>query len=130
MDELLHLQAERTATMVAAVARWDARPAVLPWTELALDLIVAHALSPVRAGRALALLHVAIYDAVVATRDAQTASERRVPSVAEPTIRPLIPVDPGRSESPSEHAAVAGAASTVLTYLFPDEPGERLAALA
>jgi membrane-associated phospholipid phosphatase len=130
VDELLRLQAQRTATTEAAAARWGTGPAVLPWTELALALVTAHKPSPVRAGRALALLHVAVYDAVVATRDAQGASARRPPSEAEPAIRPLLAVDPGRPSFPSEHAAVAGAASTVLAYLFPGEPVEGLTALA
>src|SRR5262249_44744465 len=62
--------------------------------------------------------------------DAQGASGRRAPVVAEPRLQPLLAVDPVRSSFPSEHAAVAGAASTVLAYLFPDEPVERLTALA
>lgn len=130
VEELLHLQEQRTAVMKEAVARWSTGPAVLPWTELALGLIVANRPSPVRAGRALALLHVAISDAVVATWDAQSAYGRPGPSLIEPGIQPLGPVEASNWSFPSEHAAVAGAASTVLSYLFPRESAEGLTALA
>jgi hypothetical protein len=130
VHEILHLQAQRTATMEDAVTRWGTGSAVLPWTDLALELIKTHRPSPVRAGRALALLHVAVYDAVVAAWDAQAAYARRAPSVAEARIEPLVAVDPDHSTLLSEHAAVAGAASVVLAYLFPNESAERLNALA
>jgi membrane-associated phospholipid phosphatase len=75
---------------------------LLHWTNLALDLIVTHKPNPVRAGRALALLHAATYDAVVAAADAESAF--------------------GREGAPAVHAAVAGAAAAVLAEVFPDEP--------
>ena len=129
-SEVLDLQARRTAAVAATVAKWADGPAVLPWTSLALDLIASHRPSPVRAARALALLHVAVYDAVVATWDAQAAFPRPAPAAIDPAIVPLGTVDPGRSSFPSEHAAVAAAASVVLAYVFPDEPADGLAALA
>src|SRR5437879_13438282 len=42
VDELLRLQAQRTTMMTDAVALWDTGPAVLPWTNLALELITSH----------------------------------------------------------------------------------------
>jgi DNA-binding NarL/FixJ family response regulator len=48
---------------------------VLLWTTLTLDLIRVHSPNPVRAARALALLHVALHDTLVATWDARTASQ-------------------------------------------------------
>ncbi|MEA2584281.1 MAG: hypothetical protein QOF33_2366, partial [Thermomicrobiales bacterium] len=43
---------------------------------------------------------------------------------------PLGPPDAGPSSFPSEHAAVAAAAATVLAYLFPAEPADGFARLA
>ena len=130
VDELLALQGQRTAATNQVVARWGTGPAVLPWTELALELIKRHKPGPVRAGRALALLHVAAYDAVVAALDAQAAHGRPAPASTVPGLTPLGAATRGRSSFPSEHAAVAGAAATALAYLFPDEPGWKLEDLA
>lgn len=71
---------------------------LLPWTKLTLDLISADpALSPPRAARAAAIVHVAINKALVANHAASEASVR---------------------------AAIAAAASTTLAYVFPSEaPG-------
>jgi membrane-associated phospholipid phosphatase len=130
LSEVRDLQGRRTAAVAATVAKWADGPAVLPWTNLALDLIATHHPSPVRAARALALLHVAVYDAVVATWDAQAMFFRPAPGALDSTIVPLGSADPGRSAFPSEHAAVAAAASEVLAATFPDEPAAGLAALA
>ncbi|MEZ4659658.1 MAG: phosphatase PAP2 family protein [Caldilineaceae bacterium] len=55
-------------------------------------------------------------DAIVAW-DAKYAYNRPRPS----GITPLI-VEPASPSYPSEHAAAAGAAATVLAYLFPTRP--------
>ena len=73
-----------------------------------------------RTARAQALLRTALYDTVLATLDAQGAYAREAPSVADPSLTPMEGVVTDGSSFPSLHAAVAGAASTVLTYLFPD----------
>jgi membrane-associated phospholipid phosphatase len=116
--------------VAATVAKWDSGPSVLPWTNLALDLIAIYRLNPVRAARVLALLQVSMYDAVVAAWDARATFPRPAPSALDAEIVPLGSIDPGRSAFPSEHAAVAAAASLVLAYTFPDEPADGLAALA
>jgi hypothetical protein len=51
------LQAERIA------AAWTAEPVGMPWTTLMLEMIVKHKVSPSRAARGSALLHVAMHDA-------------------------------------------------------------------
>ncbi len=45
--------------------RWLTDPAPLPWNDMALSLIVKYQQNPLRAARALALLHAAMDDAVV-----------------------------------------------------------------
>ena len=118
-DELLAMQAERTDASRAAIAHWGDRPAVLPWTELTLELIKAAKPTPPRAARALALVHVAISDAVAAVWDAKEAFPRPAPASAIDGFTSLATTD-GPS-FPSEHAAVASATAAVLRYLFPAE---------
>ncbi len=129
LDELLRMQALRSAVTNAAIIRWSDGGGVLPWTGIALDLIKRTRRNPVRAGRALALLHAAINDAVVAAFDAKDAYFRERPAVVEPAILQQGPIARGVSTFPSEQAAIAGTASTVLDYLFPEESAERIAAL-
>jgi membrane-associated phospholipid phosphatase len=130
LAELRRLQGERTAEIARMVEAWATGPAVLPWTALALDLISIHRPNPVRAGRALALLHTAMADAVIATWDAKAAYPRPVPSSLDGALVPIGPEVVSPSGFPSEHAAVAGVAASVLPYLFPREPADAIAKLA
>src|SRR5215207_3213628 len=81
LTELVELQGQRTAATFATIAPWNDPTVVLPWTNLALDLIRVHQPSPVRAARALALLHVALFDTLVATADARAAFPRPGPTM-------------------------------------------------
>ena len=67
----------------------------------------------------MALLNVAIYDATIAAWDSKYAHNRPRPSELDPSIAAVLP-NPRSPSYPSEHAVVAAAASTVLSYLFPD----------
>jgi hypothetical protein len=130
LNEVRLLQSQRTVETSQMVEAWGSGPAVLPWTALTLDLILVHKPSPVRAARALALVHAAMHDGVVATWDAKTAYLRPSPATLDQTIVPLGPEPDELSAFPSEHAAVAAAASTVLAYLFPAEAADGLSKLA
>ncbi|HEX2117486.1 MAG TPA: phosphatase PAP2 family protein, partial [Alphaproteobacteria bacterium] len=67
----------------------------------------------------MALLHAAMYDAMVATWDAKRSYQRPRPKQLDPALATLVPA-PSSFSFPSEHAAAAGAAAEVLAYLFPD----------
>jgi membrane-associated phospholipid phosphatase len=123
------LQEQITSTMLATIARWDDPTVILPWTQLALELIKVHQPNPVRAARALALLHVGLFDTLVATEDARSAFPRPGPG-GDGAVVLLGRPSASPSSFPSEHAAVATAASTVLAYLFPEESSEALTDLA
>ena len=129
IDELLDYQSKRTDETTATVAHWGSGPAVIPWVVVGLDLADEFGLSGPRTARAEALLRTALYDTVLATLDAQEVYSREVPSTADPSITPMEGVATDGSSFPSLHAAVAGAASTVLAYLFPDAE-DRVNALA
>jgi membrane-associated phospholipid phosphatase len=123
--ELFDLRRRRSGQTTELVERWNTGPAIIPWTNLTLDLIKAHKPTPVRAGRALALFHAAASDAALAAQDAQTAYQRPSPASALPGFEPLI--ENAKTSFPSEHAAIAGVAKVVLPYLFPNEPAETIA---
>src|SRR5260370_11689484 len=74
----------------------------------------------VRGERALALVHVAIYDAMVAAWDSKYAYNRPRPSRLDQDFTTVI-ANPHSPSYPSEHAVAAGAASAVLAYLFPTD---------
>lgn len=107
---------------------WSAGGPLYRWDRIALDESLSHLLNNNRGSRALALVSVAMYDAIIAAWDAKYAYNRVRPSAADPTLTTAVPM-PRSPSYPSEHAAVAGAASAVLAYLFPDD-AERLNSLA
>jgi membrane-associated phospholipid phosphatase len=127
IEEIVRLQSDRTPALEATIRRWDALPTTA-WHDLALDLLGFYwallpdvrTATPARAARALALLHVAMYDALVATWDAKYAYGRPPPARADPRVRALVPLTDLPSY-PSEHAAAAAAAAAVLLYVFPAE---------
>src|SRR5262249_45450370 len=55
----------------------------------------------------------------------RAAYPRPAPAAAIPGLTPLDGAVPADTSFPSEHAAVAGAAATVLAYLFPRATGEQ-----
>jgi membrane-associated phospholipid phosphatase len=125
IDEILRLQAGRTAASDSLVRYWNALP-TQRWHEQTLDLLEFYwallpdvrTATPVRSARILSLVNVAMYDAMVAAWDAKYAYSRPAPAVADSRVRGLVSV--GNVPSyPSEHAAAAAAAAGVLTFLFP-----------
>src|SRR5207237_3558512 len=120
VDEIVRLQASRTAVTDAAIARWAAS-ATAPWDSVALGVLDFYfpllpdvrIATPVRAARVMALLHVAAYDALVATWDAKYAYRRPTPAESDRRVRALVDTR-GVPSYPSEYAAVAAAAAAVL----------------
>lgn len=104
--------------MEERIAYWNEGLPTRRWSEALLNKIARYDLSPVRAARAIALLHVAMYDATVANWEARHFYNLPSPVQAGTDLQLLtkVPITPSY---PSEHAAVAEAAATVLSYLFP-----------
>jgi hypothetical protein len=46
------------------LSQWQTKPVTIPWTELTLAKFIKHKMQPSRGARALALIHVAMYDAL------------------------------------------------------------------
>lgn len=136
IEAILALQADPTAAELEELRQWDGSP-TSPWTHEAIDLLEWYwyllpdlrTASPARSARIMALLHVAMYDAVVASWDAKFAYERPGPAEVDGRIR-LRFADDGVPSYPSEHAAAAAAAAEILKYAFPIEDSTRFNDLA
>lgn len=123
--ELERLTSDRTPAMERAAKSWDRQMAIEPWMNLNFELVAARAKDPVAASRAYALLSVAMYDATVAAWNAKYRYDRDPPSDVDALV------DPGPDPSyPSTHAVIAGAASRVLAYLYPERPAASYEAMA
>ena len=124
IDELKALAAGRDAAALDLIRYWDTGAPAYRWNELALQRLPglrgANGQPGVAAFRGMALLSVAIYDATVAAWDTKYAYRRPRPSEFNPSL-PTVLTTPSSPAYPSEHAVVAGAASTMLGYLFPAE---------
>lgn len=113
----------RDATAMRQIRFWNSGSPNYRWVELAFNTLAQKGqLVPGPGNRALALLNVAIYDAMVAAWDAKYTYKRARPSEVDPKLSPAVET-PSSPSYPSEHAVAAGAASAVLSYLFPDEAG-------
>lgn len=128
--ELLDLQGQRSDETQALVDRWAGRQAVLPWLELGSKAITDTFPPSLFEVRAESLFRTAMHDAIVATLDAQAAHARPAPAATDDRITPLDPADATGSSFPSLHAAIAGAASTVLAHVVPDASPDGFAGLA
>ena len=118
LDELLALQAGRTAAETEAMSAWLGASVIASWNDVLLKIIREDKLNPVRASRSLALLNVAMYDAIIAACREQVAHPTAAPRDRDSRVEQLGPV--GRRGSwPSGEAAAAAAAESVLAYLYP-----------
>ncbi len=117
LQEVKEAAKARTAATRATVEKWSGPLPSKPWTELAFDFVSKETKNPPLSSRNYALLHAAMADAVVAAYHWKYEYDVKAPD-GVPTLVPASP-DPSY---PSEHAAIAGAASRVLEYAFPEEP--------
>jgi membrane-associated phospholipid phosphatase len=128
LAELRELQAIRSPITDKVVSFWNSVPATQPWTEMTISLIAQEQVNPRRANRVEAIVHTAMYDAVVATYHAKYLYNRQAPSAVAKDITAATPV-PNDPSYPSEHAAIAATAAGTLAALFPDQE-KTLAAMA
>jgi len=130
LDELVALQGQRNDETIATIQQWNGGTAIIPWTELANKAFAEFKQSSLRQSRSNAILHAAMYDAVLAAYDAQDAYKQPAPATLDDQIKPLEGIAADRPSFPSEHAAIAGAAAAVLTALLPDATANRFTDLA
>ena len=117
--ELIMLAESRDEAALAKIAYWNTASPSYRWVEIMIEHYENGPPSP-SVSRALSLLNLAIYDAVVATWKAKSTSDMMTsPSMMDSGLVGLLPSSPS-SSFPSEHAAVAAVASEILSYINPD----------
>ncbi len=115
VEQLRQTESQRDAAALDRLSFWNAGPPAFRWNSVAVPPGPANA---VLNTRIMSLLSIAIYDATVAAWDSKYTYNRPHPSDFDPTLKPAI-ANPNTPSYPSGHAVVAGAASAVLSYLFP-----------
>jgi membrane-associated phospholipid phosphatase len=119
LGELAQIPATRDAAALDRVAYWNTGSPSYRWSEIAVAEHLRIGTPWQIATRDLALMHIAIYDAMVAAWDSKYAYKRPRPSAVSADLALLLPNPPSPSY-PAEHAVAAGAASEVLAYIFPE----------
>src|SRR5665811_615521 len=119
LDELMTLADDRDSAAIDSIVFWNAGAPAYRWNEVTIDHFLANGVGGPPAVRALALVHTAIADATIATWDAKYAFNRPRPASALHELTTVV-ATPASPAYPTEHAATAAAASTVLGFLFPD----------
>jgi membrane-associated phospholipid phosphatase len=124
--ELAELKAiERTPKIKALAMYWEAfggMRAYALWNEHARRMILEQGLAddPPAAARALALLNIATYDAMVACWDAKYTYWQIRPPQLDSDFKSLFP-PPNHPSYPAAHGCLSTAAATTLARLFPSE---------
>jgi membrane-associated phospholipid phosphatase len=119
LGELTQMAATRDRTAIDRVAYWDTGSPSYRWSEIAVTEYLKNGSGWLIAARGLALMHIAIYDAMVAAWDSKYTYNRPHPSTINAGLTTIV-ANPPSPSYPAEHAVAAGAASEVLAYIFPD----------
>ena len=125
LDEVKRVADTRPADARERVEKWSGPLPTYPWLQIAMDFVSKSEKNPPLSSRNYALVSVAMSDAVVAAWHYKYSHDVEPPRGVET----LVPVGPDPSY-PSEHAAIAGAASKVLAYLYPNQSALRLDEMA
>jgi membrane-associated phospholipid phosphatase len=114
------LLAQKDSKAAKEITFWDAGSPGYRWIELVNNRFLAGQPLPPNPHRIHTYLTMAIYDATIAAWESKNFYNRPHPAEVDPALRTTLPT-PRSPSYPSEHAAAAGAAATVLSYFFPDE---------
>ena len=119
LQEVQALVAGRDEADLEQIAYWDSGSPSYRWLEIAFAQNRAKPANAPRVARMLSLLNVALYDALVAAWDAKYTYNRARPATMMPGLA-VVAQQTNSPAYPSEHAVAAGAASTMLAYIYPD----------
>src|SRR5258708_11603195 len=117
VEVLANLATQRDANALALVKLWDAGSPSYQWNQIALSEISKFNLNTPRGERVLALVNVAIYDAMVAAWDSKYAYNRPRPSDLVKSLSTAIP-NPDSPSYPSEHPVAAEGGTPPHSPLF------------
>jgi membrane-associated phospholipid phosphatase len=122
LKQLHALATARSAAVLDKIDFWNAGSPVYRWVDYAVPYIVGPGTPLGRRGpdgsRQLALVMVAMYDAIIATWHWKYVYKRRRPAEVDPQLSTVV-ATPNSPSYPSEHAAAGRAAAEVLAYLYP-----------
>ena len=123
-EELKNAAKDRSPEVMNTINKYSGALPTDPWMALAFDYVSKSEKNPPLSSRNYGLVSVAMSDAVVAAYHWKYKYD-----VDPPGVKRAIPASADPSY-PSEHAAIAGAASKVLAYLYPNQPALRLDEMA
>ena len=110
----------RTPRQLRIAKRYSAAPVVEGWMGQTMELVSRRPKDPPSSSRSYGYVAAAMHDAVLAAYHFKYEYDREAPDDPEGVERSPDP------SYPSEHAAIAGAASRVIAYLYPEYPKARL----
>ena len=119
LAQMRELMAQNDPAAADTITFWDAGSPAYRWIDLLNRRLLADQPIPY-SHRIYTYLTMAMYDATIAAWESKYFYNRPRPSETDPTLGAVLPT-PRSPSYPSEHAATAGAAATVLSYFFPDE---------
>ena len=114
------LMAQTNAEATAKITFWDAGSPGYRWIDWVNNRFFQGQKLPPNSFRIYTYLTMAISDATIAAWESKYFYDRKRPGELDPTLATAV-ATPASPSYPSEHAAAAGAAATVLAYFFPDE---------
>lgn len=117
---LADLISHNDAEVQRQIAFWDAGAPAYRWMDLLNARLLAGTPTTAYPHRVYTYMAQAMYDATIATWDSKYVYNRRRPSEQRHDLPTALPV-PNSPSYPSEHAAAAQAAASVLAYFLPAE---------
>ena len=105
---------ERTSEQEALARRYSAAPVVAPWLDQTMELVSRRPKDPPGSSRSYSYVSAAMADAVLAAYHWKYEYDRAAPK-GDATVERS-----GDPSYPSEHAAMAGAASRVIAHQYPE----------
>src|SRR5260370_12341699 len=118
IEVLEKLAEQRDAAALDLIKFWDAGAPSYQWNQMTINELKKFSVGTVRGERALALVHVAIYDAMVAAWDSKYAYNRPRPSRLDKDLTTVIP-NPHSPSYPIEHPFPSAPRPPFPTLPFP-----------
>ncbi|NOT60839.1 MAG: phosphatase PAP2 family protein [Acidobacteria bacterium] len=120
MRQVAELVNQNTDEHKQQIAYWDAGAPAYRWMDLINARVMAGTPTTAFPHRVYNYVALAMYDATVATWESKYHYSRQRPSESDSRVKPVLEV-PDSPSYPSEHAAAAQAAATVLAHFLPNE---------
>src|SRR5690606_32723098 len=87
---LKEMAGQRNDAVLRKISYWNTGAPAYRWNEIAVNEALDRGMSSMAAGRALALINAAVYDATVATWDAKYTYDRKRPTGFNRSVKPVI----------------------------------------